>query len=848
MGLQGLSLASPAAGIAAQRQSYGLNVADIAALRAIGPTDRPAGQWRSVDTPNAWYEFEEGSTTADDGDQVLKPDDLGGGDPGRWEKRTGSGAATPSAHASTHEDTGGDEISVVGLSGLLADDQNPTAHASDHVSGGSDPFVAADILESAARTLRTSLRNETGGSLPKGTLVAVTGFSIAEGRPTIAVADKDDSNARPAVAALEAVVANNTNFEGLVLGLMAGLDTSAFSVNDQLVLGDAGAVSRPPPDVDPFTGEIQLVGSVIRDDASNGSIYFTLSSGLLPMTAAQFFSVREISPTGGVTGGEVTRVSGLDIAVAAGSGFVNDGTDVFRVTWSAVATLALTANDTNFIFVDKNGLVQKSVSAPDLGSNIALGDAITDGTTVLLLASHQVLLTERPAIMHDYAKDVIGNVVVSGVVTTKNATALKLDVSLGTFYTRDFRVSVPVGANPITFTYWFRDGSGGFTRVASSTVIDKDNFDDGTGVLAALVATEFKKDLLFVVFTATGAVEYHVFYGQEKFTSQSEAESGNLPAADGDVIANGVRSGGIVIEGASATIASVVDVRPFVAQLAPGTTAVSDHGLLAGLSDDDHTQYLLTSGRTMTGDQNMGGNQITNVGNVDGVDVSAHKDRHKSGGADALTATDLIEAIVKRLRESGGADLLIGAVADGQFLKRVGTDLVGAAGATTFPTLVFMADQLSNPVNADWVVNALAPAVADSNNAGLTVRLFDSDIEEGVGLEFLVPAATNILITTVARAESTPAGAVVAKMRAYKRGIPKVTPATVPAFGTAVNLNDIDLLADEFFNYDQTTLTFAALGLTAGEITQLEITRNAADGGDNLLSDLALLAIIVEFS
>lgn len=518
----------------------------------------------------------------------------------------------------------------------------PAAHKDTHKSGGTDAFAAADVLESASRTLRTPLRNETGGSLPKGTLVAVTGFSIAEGRPTVAIADKDDSNARPAVAVTEASVGNNTNFEGLVLGILAGLDTSAFSVNDQLALGDAGAVSRPPPDTDPFTGEIQLVGSTVRIDASLGSIYFTLSSGLLPMTASHFFAARETSPTGGVTGGEVTRVSGLNVAVAAGSGFVNDGTDVFRVTWSAVPSLALTASDTNFIFVDKNGVVQKSVSLPDLGNNIALADAITDGTTVLLLANHQVLLTEPRAKSHDYAKDVIGNVVVSGVITTKDAIAFRLQVDTGTFYTRDFRVTVPA-TDPITFTYWFRDGSGGFTRVAGSTLIDKDNFDDGSGVLAALLTTEFKKDLLFVVFTATGAVEYHVFYGQEKFTSQSAAEAGNLPAADSDVIANGVRSGGVVIEGAAAAIDSVVDVRPFVAQLSPGTTTVSDHGLLGGLGDvDDHPGYAVLTGlRPMTGNQDLGGFAITNVGNVDGVDVSAHAARHTGGGADEIDGDQL---------------------------------------------------------------------------------------------------------------------------------------------------------------------------------------------------------------
>lgn len=46
---------------------------------------------------------------------------------------------------------------------------------------------------------------------------------------------------------------------------------------------------------------------------------------------------------------------------------------------------------------------------------------------------------------------------------------------------------------------------------------------------------------------------------------------------------------------------------------------------------------LNKAGDTMSGNLNMGGNEITNVGNVDGVDVSAHASRHNVGGADALS-------------------------------------------------------------------------------------------------------------------------------------------------------------------------------------------------------------------
>jgi len=95
------------------------------------------------------------------------------------------------------------------------------------------------------------------------------------------------------------------------------------------------------------------------------------------------------------------------------------------------------------------------------------------------------------------------------------------------------------------------------------------------------------------------------------------------------------------------TTGASVDVKsaapPSVDQTLIATSATTatwqtpDHGSIAGLSDDDHTQYLLVDGtRAMTGALDMGTFAITNVGNVDGVDVSAHASRHIQGGADEI--------------------------------------------------------------------------------------------------------------------------------------------------------------------------------------------------------------------
>lgn len=54
---------------------------------------------------------------------------------------------TPAAHASSHQNGGGDEISVAGLSGVLADPQTPAAHATSHKSGGGDSIKLNEFAD-----------------------------------------------------------------------------------------------------------------------------------------------------------------------------------------------------------------------------------------------------------------------------------------------------------------------------------------------------------------------------------------------------------------------------------------------------------------------------------------------------------------------------------------------------------------------------------------------------------------------------------------------------------------------------------------------------------------------------
>ena len=166
---------------------------------------------------------------------------------------------------------------------------------------------------------------------------------------------------------------------------------------------------------------------------------------------------------------------------------------------------------------------------------------------------------------------------------------------------------------------------------------------------------------------------------------------------------------------------------------------------------------------------------------------------------------------------------------------------------TNIGAMQLFADQLDNPTNADWAVNALAPAVADSNDNNKTVRAFDDTTEEGVGWVIRIPlAVTNIILKFVGRAETAPPAARTVGLKLYQQGNPDN--AAPDAWDAGTVLTDIDIPTNVNFQYDSQTLTLASLSLVAGEVTHFELTRVDPVGGTELVGDWNLLELEVSFS
>lgn len=187
------------------------------------------------------------------------------------------------------------------------------------------------------------------------------------------------------------------------------------------------------------------------------------------------------------------------------------------------------------------------------------------------------------------------------------------------------------------------------------------------------------------------------------------------------------------------------------------------------------------------------------------------------------------------------------AIAQDEPVNVIATIAGGGGGGGGLPEFQFSAGDLLNPNNADWTVNALAPAVADSNNNGLTVRLFDDTTEQGVGFGIRIPAtATNIVFDFISRAETAPGAVRTVGVKLYNRGVPDN--AAVEAWSSGEVLNDVSIPASEFFQVDSQTITLATLGVTAGEFTEFELTRINPVAGTELVGDWAFLQLKASFT
>jgi pectin methylesterase-like acyl-CoA thioesterase len=401
------------------------------------------------------------------------------------------------------------------------------------------------------------------------------------------------------------------------------------------------------------TGSINICASRVKTTV-NGTPPMTLflvdpedsgivSNGPFFYSRTTYNTVTDISnlisktPTMGViSGGSLTKSSpnSLVLIIGAGTGYTNLTNLVYN-EWSA-GTIELPQNSTVYIFLTTNNIISSNAAFPNSDINIILGQVSTNATSIIYIQNTPLNSVHWSNHMSNMVRQALGPIYVSGSQVSESTIQLQLMVTQGVYYysTNEFN---PGGSDPITFTVYYRSGvSGTYTAIIGQTSVPTDFYDDGTGFLATLPDTKYTKHLLCLL----GGPEesYALIYSQNYYDSDTLAVAGGLPLLPSFITSAFVKVVSIIVQEGTVGIISFVDERPRIGFASSSTTGtITVHGDLIGLGADDHPQYLLTTGGTMTGDLNLGESNIVNPGLYDGFDVSDHALRHAFGAVDGLS-------------------------------------------------------------------------------------------------------------------------------------------------------------------------------------------------------------------
>jgi hypothetical protein len=131
--------------------------------------------------------------------------------------------------------------------------------------------LTGDVTGDIDGAVIITAKNESGSTISAGVPVYISGQSGSGTEFTVDVADADGSGTMPAIGITTASTNNNAEVSILTFGKFVGLNTSSFSVGDELYVSTAGTLSTTIP-----TGEnaaIQKIAKVIRVHASSGEIF-----------------------------------------------------------------------------------------------------------------------------------------------------------------------------------------------------------------------------------------------------------------------------------------------------------------------------------------------------------------------------------------------------------------------------------------------------------------------------------------------------------------------------------------------------------------------------------------------
>ncbi len=326
---------------------------------------------------------------------------------------------------------------------------------------------------------------------------------------------------------------------------------------------------------------------------------------------------------GWTSGGTIADIGGAAISVAAGTGLIRTSNSATALVpyfdWVASTTIDIPADTIRYIGVEYNsGSPRAAIRTTynwNLKTDFPLGNVVNEGGTLHLenapqaVGDHAATMIERAFESLGKQRDNITGGLIIGETGSRNVT-----MSSGTLWERlsSFAISAidTSGADTLD-TY-----CGTTKNETATSTWDNLNYCN-SGSLTALSNNRWAVLWFYIELDGDLIMQY----GTAQYVSEASAEAEGTPSTvTNRVIAQSKLIGRFIFQESASTVESIETV--FATTFAGAI--VTDHGNLAGLSDDDHTQYLLTDGsRTLTGNWNAGGFDILAIGNASTTALSA---------------------------------------------------------------------------------------------------------------------------------------------------------------------------------------------------------------------------------
>jgi hypothetical protein len=427
--------------------------------------------------------------------------------------------------------------------------------------------------------------------------------------------------------------------------ILSGNDRNYFSAN--VTGGFLGSLSADVigNNQGSFSGILQLIDE--KKSLIVGNFGYKFPTGKITEVDRFLYDTQS---TGLVSGGDVLDAGGLFVTVSDGYGWIKrneSDDDMFSVAW-AEETLELDPDATNYVVYDSNTeSLEIDLSPPGL-TKVLLATVVTNTTDIRFLHRTVNIVTSLASNIHSYLLNTHAYLLQSGLSVSEGSSNTQISVSTGGYY-RALTLIHYDGYVDVDFSYFY--GTNGANEISNQNNVNITQYDNA-GVLTSLTAGYFRSDTVYL--TSDGRIS--IILGTDQFATQTLAEEtsrGNIPSF---ISFTAIPLARLIVE-QNVGIVSITDERPRSSSAGSGVGGVSSHSALSDLDKpEDHLWAMLVDGtRTMTGNLNLGSNNITNIGTVNGVTVQSHASRHNPGGADALATGTPVNVLISASPAEGSA-------------------------------------------------------------------------------------------------------------------------------------------------------------------------------------------------